>query len=192
MTDRQAYTAVTRLSCEDTANRPRGAVRRLLLGSYCFFSGPPVLGGVLGDVLLPAPLLGVLGEVVLLPEAPPDMPPEVPPAAPVPEPKCASHSEREIWPSLFLSTSEKLGALELAPADAVPLAGRLDEPDAPVDELPDAPAALLPDAAGDCDLSLEDELELCATATLDRANNAAAVAVLMSFNIWSFLLRRWT
>jgi hypothetical protein len=146
-----------------------------------------VLGGVLGDALLPAPLLGVLGEVLLpevLPEAPPDMPPEVPPAAPVPEPKCASHSEREIWPSLFLSTSEKLGALELAPADAVPLAGRLDEPDAPVDELPDAPAALLPDALGDCDLSLEEELELCAMATPDRANSAAAVAVLMSFNIW--------
>ena len=145
------------------------------------------------------PLLGVLGEVVLgdvvlpLPVVPPAVPPAAPLLAPVPAPKWASHSAREIWPSLFLSTSEKLGAaLELAPADAVPLAGRLDEPDAPVDELPDAPAALLPDALGDCDLSLEEELELCAMATLDRANSAAAVAVLMSFNIWSFLLRRWT
>jgi hypothetical protein len=111
-----------------------------------------VLGGVLGAGLLPAPLLGMLGEVVL---------PEVPPAAPVapvPEPKCSSHSAREIWPSLFLSTAEKLGACELAPAAAEPL------------------------ALGDCGLS-------CAMETLARANSAAAVAVLMSFNIGTFLLQ---
>jgi hypothetical protein len=54
-----------------------------------------------------APLLGeVLGEVVLLPE----------PVAPELEPdllKYASHSEREIWPSLLVSTDEKVGAAVL-------------------------------------------------------------------------------
>lgn len=145
---------------------PSRAVRRLLPESYCFFSGAPVLGGVL--LPEPMPLLGVLGDVVLLPPllGVLDEPPEVPPAAPLlaPEaaPKCASHSAREIWPSLFLSTSEKLGALLLAPVELLPDAlGALSPPDAPVD----------------------DEPELCAMATLARANSAAAVAVLMSLNI---------
>jgi hypothetical protein len=124
-----------------------------------------VLGGVLGDVvlpLLPEPMpllgvLGVLGDVVL---------PVAPPLAPDPEPKWASHSAREIWPSLFLSTAEKLGAGLLAPA------------------LPEALGALSPLAA-----PVDDEPELCATATLAKANSAAKVAVLMSFNIGHFLLR---
>jgi hypothetical protein len=131
---------------------------------------PMPLLGVLGEVVLP--LLGVLGDVALpLPVAPP--------AAPDPVPKCASHSAREIWPSLFLSTAEKSGALLLAPADAEPLLG--------VALLPDALGALSPP-----DAPVDDEPELCAMATLARAKSAAAVAVLMSFNIRSFLLRRWT
>jgi hypothetical protein len=143
-----------------------------------------VLGDVLGDVVLPLlpepmPLLGVLGEL-------PEVPPAAPLLAPDPAPKWASHSAREIWPSLFLSTAEKLGALSLAPADAEPLLGALDEPDAPVELLPDALGALSPLAA-----PVDDEPELCAMATLARANSAAAVAVLMSFNIRHFLLRRW-
>lgn len=126
----------------------------------------PVLGDVgLGDV--------VLGEV-LLPVAP----------VPAPEPdllKWASHSEREIWPSLLVSTAEKLGAELDAPAAALPPA------DDPLD-MPDEPLELAPPAAeGDeVDLSLLDEPdELCASATLDNANSAAAVATLntLSFNI---------
>jgi hypothetical protein len=148
---------------------------------------------VLGGVLLPEPmpLLGVLGDVVLpLPLVLGEVLGEVPPAAPVApvlEPKCPSHSAREIWPSLFLSTSEKFGFWVLAPADAEPLLGVLDEPEAPLE--------LLPAALGACDLSapdapVDDEPELCATATLAMANSAAAVAVLMSFNIHSSF-RKW-
>jgi hypothetical protein len=109
---------------------------------------------------LEAPLLGeVLGEVVLLSE----------PVAPELEPdllKCASHSEREIWPSLLVSTDEKVGAavLELVLPD--------DIPDEPLEPEPDAEGVvLLP------------EDELCAIATLDRARSAAAVALVTSFNI---------
>jgi hypothetical protein len=95
---------------------------------------------------------------------------------------------------LFLSTSEKFGFWVLAPAAAEPLLGALDEPDAPLELLPEAPLELLPDALGACDLSapeapVDDEPELCATATLARANSAAAVAVLMTFNIGTFLLQ---
>jgi hypothetical protein len=138
---------------------------------------------VLGGVLLPEPmpLLGVLGEVVLgdvvlpLPVVLPEVPPAAPLLAPEPDLKCSSHSAREIWPSLFLSTAEKSGAL--------------------VELLPDAPVALLPDALGALsapDAPVDDEPELCAMATLARANSAAAVAVLRSLNIGHFLLRRWT
>jgi hypothetical protein len=114
---------------------------------------------------LPAPVPGevvpgevVLGEVgagalvalpLLLPEAP------VPALDLL---KWESHSEREIWPSLFVSTAEKLGA--------------------------EALLALLPDIPplDDEDLSLLvlDE-ELCARATPDSANSAAAVAALRIF-----------
>jgi hypothetical protein len=228
MIDRKAYTGAMRLSCarsspairrkpKKTADRPSRAVRRILPESYCFFSGAPVLGGVL--LPEPMPLLGVLGDVVLplplvlgevLPEVLGEVPPAAPLVVPVPEPKCASHSARVMLPSLFLSTSEKLGVLLLAPADAEPLLGALDEPEAPVELLPEAPAAplpeapaaplpdapveLLPDALGafsPLEAPLDDEPELCAMATLARAKSAAVVATLMSFNIWSFLLRRW-
>jgi hypothetical protein len=64
--------------------------------------------------LAPAPVLGVAASlpVVLLPVAPAP--------APVPDLKCSSHSAREIWPSLFLSTSEKFGVWVFAPAAALP------------------------------------------------------------------------
>ena len=114
-----------------------------------------------------APLLGVLGEVgELLPEpAAPELelplaPELVPPVAPLElDPdllKWASHSEREIWPSLLVSTAEKVGSamLELAPLEL--------EPDADG-------VLLLP--------------ELCAMATPERASSAAAVALVTSFNI---------
>jgi hypothetical protein len=134
----------------------------------------PELGAGVGVVL------GEVGEVV-------DELPEVPPLA-APEPdllKWASHSEREIWPSLLLSTAEKFGVEllepELALPDRPPLA-----PDAP--DVPEL-VLLLPDAEGvdedgeDEDLSLLvlDE-ELCAMATLDSANRAAAVAALRIFS----------
>ena len=123
----------------------------------------PVLGEVLG-------VGEVLGEVVL-------------PVAPAPEPdllKWASHSEREICPSLLVSTAEKLGAEVLAPALALPLAPLPD------DALPLALGVLLapdeplaPDAAGELGLSALDEL--CAKAIPDSANSAAAVAALSNF-----------
>ena len=58
-------------------------------------------------------------------------------------------------------------------------------------EVSDEPDELLPDAAGEDDEPLPDadgedeDEELCATATLDSANNAAAVAALrtLSFNM---------
>jgi hypothetical protein len=120
-----------------------------------------------------------------------------------------------------LSTVVKLGADDEAPLELEPPLDMLPElpldelPDAlgveldelgdelePLDELgeelepldaPDEPdEPLLPVALGeDDDLSLLEELELCAIETLASANNAAAVAVVISFNfIWTFLLRR--
>jgi hypothetical protein len=118
----------------------------------------PVLGAgevVLGDV--------VLGEVVDEPLEEPLMPEPVlvPPLELELEPllKCASHSVREIWPSLFVSTDEKLGWLllpELVLGDVV-----LDE---------------LPPADGEADDGLDDEEEeSAAAAASDRAKSAAAV-----------------
>ena len=121
-----------------------------------------------------APMLGVLGEGVLLGDP---VVLEVPVAPVAPDPdllKWASHSEREIWPSLLVSTDEKVGAamLELAPLDDIP-----DEPLAPLE--------LEPETDGE-DLSLLLEDELCAMATPERARSAAAVALVTSFNIdWS-------
>jgi hypothetical protein len=110
---------------------------------------------VLGDV--------VLGEVVDEPLEEPLMPEPVlvPPLELELEPllKCASHSVREIWPSLFVSTDEKLGWLllpELVLGDVV-----LDE---------------LPPADGEADDGLDDEEEeSAAAAASDRAKSAAAV-----------------
>ena len=125
-------------------------------------------GAVVLPLELPEPMLpllepelgagAVLGEVV-------DELPEVPPLA-APEPdllKWASHSERDTWPSLLVSTAEKFGVELLASA------------------------LLLPDADGVADGEDEDlsllvlDEELCATATLDSANRAAAVAALRIF-----------
>lgn len=115
----------------------------------------------------------------------------------------------------MVSTEEKVGAEELLLEPDIPLLEPLvleppeaalpddlevsDEPDellpdaAGEDDEPDEPDELLPDAAGeevddeplpDADGEDEDE-ELCATATLDSANSAAAVAALrtLSFNM---------
>jgi hypothetical protein len=119
----------------------------------------PLLDGVLGEVV-------ELGEGVLLPLAP----------APAPEPdllKCASHSARETWPSLFVSTDEKLGAEELEllePPDRPPLEPPevALPPDAalpPEDDEPEADGVLEleplePDAAGDEELEDDGVLEL--------------------------------
>ena len=96
--------------------------------------------------------------------------------------KCASHSARDTWPSLFLSTEEKSGLDELLlEPDIPPLEPLLLEPpDAalPEDlEVSDEPDELLPDAAGE-----DEDEELCATATLDSANSAAAVAALRTLS----------
>lgn len=113
------------------------------------------------------------------------LPPIAPPAAPVlPEPdllKWASHSARETWPSLFLSTSEKLGAEdELAtepPAE--------DEEDDGLD-VDESVELLLPDAAGedeDEDDGLDDDEDDCATASDDSANRTAAAVMLRPLGI---------
>ena len=144
-------------------------------------------------------LLGLLELLLPAPELP---------VAPLLEPdllKYASHSERDTWPSLFLSTLVKSGVepdapLELEPLDMPelpPLAElppeellgeELEELGDELDELPplEAPEEpLLPVALGeDDDLSLLED-ELCAMETLASANSAAAVAVVISFNfIW--------
>jgi hypothetical protein len=142
----------------------------------------PVLGALLGEVL--GELLGEL----LLEEPVPDevlelplIPDEVPPAAPDLS-KWASHSAREIWPSLLVSTDEKLGdeaLLEEPPAEALP-----------DDMLPDEPLELLSDADGEDtdgeeadgddedDDGLLDDDEDCATANVERAKSTAAVVTL--------------
>lgn len=133
------------------------------------------------EVLLPEPMPLELGDVVL--PAPVALP--VPPAA-EPVLKYSSHSEREICPSLFLSTIEKLGASLLAPLEALL---PLDMPEDP-DELVDG-VALGEDLSGLPEAPVEDDPELCAIDTLAIAKSAAAVAVPTSFNnIWRFLLQQ--
>ncbi len=97
--------------------------------------------------------------------------------------KCASHSEREICPSLFVSTAEKVGAELL---DAPPLLDMPEDPDEPEDgvALSEDLSELLPEAP------VDDEPELCAMDTLAIAKSAAAVAVPTSLNIWTFLLHK--
>jgi hypothetical protein len=123
-----------------------------------------------------------LGEVVELGDVVELLPPL---AAPEPDLlKCASHSERDTWPSLLVSTEEKLGLDELLlEPDIPPLEPLLlDPPEAalPDLEVSDEPDEPLPDAAGE-----DEDEELCATATLDSANSAAAMAALrtLSFNM---------
>ena len=184
------------MDCPRVSRSPRAAA--LLCNPYLVVELPE-LPLELPEPMLPEP-------VVLLPEPEPEdgagvVPgevvelPEVPPLA-APEPdllKCASHSERETCPSLLVSTDEKFGVevLEaLAPPDRPPLEPDAAEPDAP-ELLPEAPelVPLLPDADGvdedgedDLSLLVLDE-ELCATATLDSANSAAAVAALNTFSL---------
>jgi hypothetical protein len=131
---------------------------------------------VLGDVVLGDVVLGevVLGEVLEEPLELPLMPEEllVPPLEEL-EPdllKWASHSEREIWPSLFVSTDEKLGVealLELELGEVV-----LDDVP-PADDGEDE--ELLPVAEGDEEEPLVDLSESAAAAASDRAKSAAAV-----------------
>jgi hypothetical protein len=148
-------------------------------------------------LLEPAPL-EPLGEGVELGDVVELLPPLAAPLLPLaPEPdllKCASHSARDTWPSLFLSTEEKLGVEVLEPdAPLEPLVLEPPEAALPDDlEVSDEPDELLPDAAGEDEdeeplpeaAGVDDE-ELCATATLDSANSAAAVAALrtLSFNM---------
>ena len=151
------------------------------LRDFPYFELPLLLG------LLELPPLELpLGLLELLPA-----PEELPPVAPLLELdllKYASHSERDTWPSLFLSTLVKLGAELDAPLELEPL----DMPELPPLEAPDE---LLGE---DDDLSLldapvDEEPELCAMDTLASANSAAAVAVVINFNfIGSFLLNgKW-
>ena len=121
----------------------------------------------------PMPLLGEVGAVLLLPL--PDAPPlEVLPLEPLVLPpealepdglKCASHSCREIWPSLFLSTDEKLGVELLdAPLEAL---GEEDEPEALGDE-----DELEPPALGEEELEEPPELLLGEDEELDAPPEA--------------------
>jgi hypothetical protein len=156
--------------------------------TYFVFEVLPALPLELPEPMLPllepAPL-EPLGEVVELGE---EVELLLPPLA-APEPdllKCASHSERDTCPSLFLSTEEKSGLDELLLEPPL-----LEPPDAalPEDlEVSDEPDELLPDAAGEDEDELPDaagedgDEELCATATLDSANSAAAVAALRTLS----------
>lgn len=151
--------------------------------------GEPVLGEVeLGDV--------ELGEVVdELPDELPPMPCEllVPPLLEPDLLKCASHSEREIWPSLLVSTDAKLGVVALP--ELLEL-GELDEPPAALlgVELPDftEPLAAPPVCpwllaeVGDWALPDVEELS-AATASPDRTKSAAAVVTVTVLIIWILL-----
>lgn len=145
-------------------------------------------------VELPLPLMPEEPDEVVPPEAPPELEPDLL--------KWASHSWREIWPSPFVSTDEKLGELELlellpeaAGEDDEPeAAGEDDDPDAPDEpeallEESDDPLEVLPDADGeeaagaDEDGLLDDEEEDCATANVESANRTAAVVTLRALGM---------
>jgi hypothetical protein len=140
--------------------------------------------------VLPVPVLGAVGAgavVELLeplpgvPEVLPEVLPLVPPAAPELDLKWASHSEREIVPSLLLSTDEKVGVEVLAPAALLPdmpLEPLVDEPLEPVE--PEADGVEVEGLVVELPLVPE---ELCATATLEIASSAAAVAALRSLRL---------
>jgi len=148
----------------------------------------PVLGVELGDVV-------VEPDELPLPVVPDELPEPIEPDEELPlldgllvppleldAPKCLSHSAREIWPSLLVSTDEKLGCelLELAP-DEPPAA--LD--DEPVDELPLADGEddeLLPEADGEAELP-DEALSPAALARDDRAKSAAAVVMVTVLSI---------
>jgi hypothetical protein len=163
---------------------------------------PPVLGAGLGDLVvapvepdeLPLPIEP--DELPELPELPIEPDEELPLedgllVLPLEDEsdllKCLSHSAREIWPSLFASTDEKLGCELLALLPDEPPAALDDEP---VDELPEAdgedellPEAdgeddeLLPEADGEAELpddAFESALSPAALARDDRAKSTAA------------------
>lgn len=143
--------------------------------------------------LEPEPIEPLLGEVVL-PEEPPVVPElllpldegeallpledgeALPPELELePDLKCASHSWREIWPSLFLSTEEKLGWELLEEAE--PPAAPLDE--LPVDELPVDELPLVADGE-------DEEAPLFAPSAMasdDSAKSAAAVVTVTVLSI---------
>ena len=97
--------------------------------------------------------------------------------------KCLSHSAREIWPSLLVSTDEKLGGvllLELA-------LGEADEPPAALDDEPVDGVV----ADGEAELPDDDlALSSAARARDDRAKSAAAV-VTVTVLIMETPLRGW-
>ena len=153
------------------------------------------------------PLLGVLGDLVVAPldepepiepdelppvepEVLPDEPDEVPPLE-LEEPdllKCASHSLREIWPSLLVSTDEKLGALELLDEPLGEVVDELDEPPAALDgdeldEPVDGELDELPLADGVEGDELPDLAESAATASVDSAKSTAAEVTLTVLSI---------
>jgi hypothetical protein len=141
----------------------------LLLGDGVLVLGELVLGELLlGELLLEVP---PLEELELLPDLL----------------KCASHSCREIDPSLFLSTAENVGVelLELlAPPEAL---GEDDEEEvlgeAALGEDEELLDLLLSVALGLEELLLPVLPVLCAAATPASAKSAAAVAVTTTFNI---------
>ena len=106
--------------------------------------GVLVVPEVLPDVPAPEP---VELPLPLMPEEPEVVPPDAPLELEPDLLKWASHSWREIWPSLFVSTDEKLGELALLLEDPL-AAGLLDEPP---DDMPEEPPELLPEAAGEDD-----------------------------------------
>ena len=170
---------------------PRGATRRLLRLrplAYLLVELPelPPIEPELGDLVVldePEPI-----EPVDEPEVPDELLPEVLPLVPEVLPleldllKCASHSERETWPSLLVSTDEKLGADEL-PVELE--LGELvldDPPAAPVDDLPVDELPLAADGDEDEDEPLLD-LSPAATASVERAKSTAAEVTVTDLSI---------
>lgn len=158
----------------------------------------------LWPLLLPEPLTDGVVVVLDWPEVLPEAAPLVegvelllPLAPPMLLPcalKWASHSEREIWPSLFLSTSLKLGVAVEAPAAADPLVA----PDwlvvVPLDDMPEVLGVDCADVLGvDCvevlGVAAEPlELEVCAMEAPESASSAEAVAPTRTFSIIGLLL----
>ena len=153
----------------------------------------PELGevGEVGEVVLLEPLEPLELPLLMPDEAPVELPLpmlEVPPEAPLELDllKCASHSARDTWPSLFVSTSEKLGwldELELPPLadegeDEDEEDGVLDEEDEdgllvellPLDDDGDVAEGVLDEDEG----LLDEDEDDWATASDDSASITAA------------------
>lgn len=148
------------------------------------------------ELELPLPELLAGGVVVLdcpevLPEAPLDegevvelLLPLAPPMLLPCAPKCASHSERETWPSLFLSTSLKFGAEVEAPAAAEPLVVLDWLVVVPLEDVLDSGLLDCAEVLGE----VAEPLELCAKEAPDSASSAEAVAPTRTFSIMCVLL----